>query len=512
MIITIDEGTTSTRALMISQSGEILGTVQKEINQIYPNPRWVEQDPLEIWNKTLACARELVQNLITNQNFNKEDIQGIAITNQRETTIVWDPKTGKPVYNAIVWQCKRTADLCKELRETSINPQINWSEYIRAKTGLIIDSYFSATKIHWILNHVPDLNPEELCFGTIDSWLIWNLTLGREHLTDYSNASRTMLWDIHEDKWDSLILDKLKIPTSLLPRVIESNGDFGSSPLFKDLLGRELPIKAVLGDQQAALYAYKNEAKITYGTGVFILNPSTHVKYQNAAEQTLNNEIQSSLSKIKNEDREKISINSQIKNPKLLESIGFKTNQDKLLVLEASIFSGGSIIQWLRDELEIIQSSSEIEALASLVEDNGGVYLIPAFSGLGAPFWQEDIQAALFGLRRSSNKSHIARASLEAIAYQVKAALDVMDSNLKPSSLNVDGGASKNDLLMQFQADLLQIPIKRYTETEMTALGVALMTGDVELKLSVDKVFEPKNNYENEYQTWVSLLGKLLIA
>ncbi len=507
MIITIDEGTTSTRALMISSSGEILAIVQKEINQIYPQVGWVEHDPLEIWNKTLSCCRELINKLLSEGSIQKSDIKGIAITNQRETSIIWDPRTGKPVYNAIVWQCKRTDTYCKELSKIEIAAKVNFKDYTRAKTGLILDSYFSATKIHWLLENIvkpQNLELDKLCFGTIDTWLIWNLTLGREHLTDATNASRTMLYNIHEDKWDNNILKQLDIPTSLLPRVIESNGDFGSSPLFKDLVDRELPIKAVLGDQQAALYAYNNEAKITYGTGTFILVPNKTINYITNEAGTLSNEIQSSIKKIQNEDRENISINLPTTPQGLLESIAFKTNQTKAYTLEASIFTGGAIVQWLRDGLKLIKQSSEIEKLAA--NDNAGVYLIPALTGLGAPYWRGDVQGAIFGITRGTDSTHIARAALESIAYQVKDAIS--DQNL--SMINVDGGASKNNTLMQFQADLLQVAIKRHSESEMTALGVARMTGDVELTLTVEKVFEPKGNLDAKYQEWQRYVNKLL--
>lgn len=478
MIITIDEGTTSTRALLISNSGTIIDFVQKEITQIYPKPGWVEHDPLEIWNLTLECCRELITKVLEEKKASASDLNGIAITNQRETTVIWNKKTGKPVYNAIVWQCKRTADYCKTLKG-----QEKLSEYIRNKTGLIIDSYFSATKISWILDHIvstnKDINIDDLLFGTIDTWLIWNLT--GEHLTDTSNASRTMLYDIHADKWDKLLTDTFAVPESLLPKVIESNGDFGETDLFKDLTGTSINIKAVIGDQQAAYYAYNNEAKITYGTGTFVLLPF-NAPGDCFALHAPRNDIKGLV----------------------LTNAFKKSNCEKKLVYEGSIFIGGSIVQWLRDELGFISRSNKIEELANSVSDNGGVYLIPALAGLGAPYWNEKARGAIFGLTRGSNKAHIARAALESMAYSVRDVFESLDTESKAqvTSINVDGGASKNNLLMQFQADLLQIPIKRYTESEMTALGAAKMTGEVELSLKPDKLFEPQKNLDANYKTW----------
>lgn len=500
-ILTIDEGTTSTRALLISESGQILDIVQKPITQHYPQPGWVEHDPLEIWNKTLECCREIIKTNLDQNKIKKDSISSIAITNQRETTIIWDPKTGKPVHNAIVWQCRRTSERCKELSEDTINGK-SFAAYISAKTGLILDAYFSATKIEWIMKRTP--HHEDLLFGTIDTWLIWNLTIGREHLTDASNASRTMLYDIHQDSWDKNILDKLNIPMTLLPKVIESNGDFGSSPLFKDLLGVELPIKAVLGDQQAALYAYANEPKCTYGTGTFIMMPYKHIEFDN---ENLKQKIRIG------DERDDISFAPNIDSNGLLKSSAYRTQTEKGIALEGSIFVGGSIIQWLRDEMKFIEKSSEIETLANSVNDNGGVYLIPALSGIGAPFWRGDIRGTIFGITRGTNRAHIARAALESIAFRVRDIFEALDPLLRKSisHLNVDGGASKNDTLMQFQADLLQIPIKRYIDTEMTALGVAKMTGKIKLELKAEKIFSPQSNQDQLYKEWSKYL-KLLLA
>ncbi|MBT6843006.1 MAG: glycerol kinase [Candidatus Melainabacteria bacterium] len=519
-ILTIDEGTTSTRALLIDAQGKILDIVQKEITQYYPQPGWVEHDATEIWDKTLACCRELIKQNLDACKINKDSIKSIAITNQRETTVVWDPRSGKPVHKAIVWQCRRTSDRCKELSKTKIGT-IDFTDYIKAKTGLIPDAYFSATKLEWILRHceeskmtkqsnagdwiaTPAARNDGLLFGTIDTWLIWNLTLGREHLTEASNASRTMLYDINENKWDEEILKTLKIDKLMLPDVIDSNGDFNSSPLFQDLLDQELPIKAVLGDQQAALYAYDNQAKCTYGTGTFIMIPFGKglAKMGDSAQ---------SKSRIGNE-RDSMSFSLATNNDGLLKSTAYKTKTTQAFALEGSIFIGGSIVQWLRDELQFIDKSADIEALASEVPDNGGVYLIPALAGLGAPFWKGDARGTIFGITRGSNKAHIARAALESIAYRVRDVFEALDPELRKSitKLNVDGGASLNDTLMQFQADLLQIPIQRYTETEMTALGVARMTGEIELVLKADKVFQPGPKLDAQYQVWKSYLNKLL--
>ncbi len=505
-VLTIDEGTTSTRALLISSSGAILDIVQKDITQHYPQAGWVEHDPLEIWEKTLACCREIISRNLAEGKITKESISGIAITNQRETTIIWNPRTGKPIYNAIVWQCRRTTERCEELKKTKISG-VNFTDYIRSKTGLLVDAYFSATKIEWILNHatVPFVH-NEIMFGTIDSWLIWNLTLGREHLTDSSNASRTMLYDIHEDQWDIEILKHLNISPNILPKLMTSNGEFGSSPLFQDLLGHELPIKAVLGDQQAAFYAYNGEAKCTYGTGTFVMLP-----YGTKIESSILNTKEQSKTQLGGE-RDQMSFSIVNDNEGLLKSSGYKTQSEKALVLEGSIFVGGSIVQWLRDELKFIEKSFDIEALANSVADNGGVYLIPALAGLGAPYWRGDVRGTIFGMTRGTNRAHIARAALESIAYRVRDVIEALDPKLriKITHLNVDGGASKNDTLMQFQADLLQIPVQRYTETEMTALGVAKMTGDIELKLKAERVFQPQSNLDENYKVWQQYISKVL--
>jgi glycerol kinase len=466
VIITIDEGTSSTRALLIDQNGQILKTSQQEFKQIYPQSSWVEHDPIEIYQKTLECVKAVMN----------ESVTGIAITNQRETTIIWDKNTGKPIYNAIVWQCKRSANICKALKS-----QQQFSDYIYKTTGLIIDSYFSASKIMWLIDNIvkpKKLNIEDLIFGTIDTWLIWNLTNGTSHLTDTSNASRTMLYDIHQNQWDDLILETLAIPKSLLPKVIDSNANFGEA----EINGKKIPILAVLGDQQAAYYAYDAKAKATYGTGIFLLLPNSNQS------------------------------NNEKANKGLLISNAYSKSGESKLCNEGSIFVGGSLIQWLRDQMKFISSSSEIEALANSVKDSAGVYFIPALAGLGAPYWNENVRGSIFGITRATSQANIARAALESLAFRVRDIFEALDDESRKtiSELNVDGGASRNDTLMQFQADLLQIPIKRHRDTEMTALGAALMTGKINLQLNVDKVFEPKENLDHRYQEWKKYIDLLI--
>ena len=474
MILTIDEGTSSTRALVINQSGQILGFKQKEIKQIYPQPGWVEHDPEEIWQASLNSARELIAELLASKKISKSDIKGISITNQRETTIIWDPINSKPIYNAIVWQCKRTGQICTELKKNTALKNL-----ISSKTGLLIDSYFSGTKIKWLLENIIQQNSklanQELYFGTIDSWLIWKLTNGTKHLTDSTNASRTLLYDITKGSWSEEIISALGLGSIKLPQVKDSQSNFGVSSCFYDLLDRELPILAVIGDQQSALYAYNNQPKITYGTGCFALVPVTSLK----------------------------------PTPGLLSSVAYSKSGYINYALEASIFMGGSIVQWLRDNLGILSSSSEIEAMTLSVNDNAGVYFIPALTGLGAPHWIESAQGGIFGLTRSTNKNHIARAGLEAIAYQVADVFKILDLN-SIEYINVDGGASKNDFLMQFQADLIKKSLKRYTEAEMTALGSAKITGLVELNLKAEKTFEPKANLDEAYKQWQFYLSKII--
>lgn len=473
MILTIDEGTTSTRALMITESGKILDFVQKEIELVFPQPGWVEQDPKQIWDLSLECCRELITKLLKGNKITKDDVEGIAITNQRETTIVWDKNTGKPIYNAINWQCKRTEKFCQTLRT-----QEKFANYVQKRTGLIINCYFSATKLSWILDNVVlggEHKVEDLLFGTVDTWLIWNLTKGKKHLTDTSNASRTMLFNIDGVNWDQNILEVFNIKKSMLPDFQHSQSDFGETDLFEDLLDKKLPILSVIGDQQAAFYAYNNETKITYGTGSFVM-----------------------LAFAKQEGG-------------LLETIAYTDDKKDHYALEGSIFMGGSLVQWLRDQLEFIDNATDIENLASKANKDSNVCLIPALAGLGAPYWRDDVQGAIFGLTRASTKADIAMAALEAIVFRVKDIFSVIsEAHLKKIAfINVDGGASKNDLLMQMQADILDIPVKRYSETEMTALGAAKMTGKVQVNLELEKTFIPKKSLDGKYENWKKLLKQL---
>jgi glycerol kinase len=460
--------------LLSTTKEKILGIKQKEITQFFPQPGWVEHDPIEIWQASLESCRTLLEDLLSSKTITSSDIEGISITNQRETTIIWDSKNSKPIYNAIVWQCKRTKLICKELKKN-----LGLQALINAQTGLLIDSYFSGTKIKWLQENIIEKNSElknqELYFGTIDTWLIWNLTKGKKHLTDTTNASRTLVFDIYKKNWSEEIINALELQNIKLPQVLDSKADFGTTDYFSDLLGREIPILSVIGDQQSALYAYNNESKITFGTGSFVLIP----------------------------------LKAACSFPGLLTSVSYSQSQQIHYALEASIFTGGSIVQWLRDGLGIINHSSEIESLAMSVTDNGGVYLIPALTGLGAPHWLEDVQGAILGLTRASNKHHIARAALESIAYQLMDVFKLLDLT-SIEYINVDGGASKNNFLMQFQSDLIQKPLKRYTETEMTALGSAKMTGLVDLKLKPERIFEPKNNLDKQYHQWQQHLKTII--
>ena len=501
--LTIDEGTTSTRALLIADDGNICGIAQQEFTQIFPQAGWVEHDAEEIWTKTLEVARTVITacdaslrgerqfdkaihnrsprdkaiKITVNQKINPSDITNIAITNQRETTVVWDKTTAKPVHNAIVWQCRRTSDYCAELRLDT-----KFADLVRKRTGLYIDSYFSGPKLRWILSKNHDDKP--LAFGTIDTWLIYKLTEGRSHLTEPSNASRTMLYDIVAGKWSDEILGKLKIPHALLPEVVPSNSNFGSSDLFTDLIGHSLPITGVLGDQQAALYAYHAShsnslsSKVTYGTGTFVLVEAPEFILRDG----------------------------------LVTTVFYDDGINRHYAIEGSVFVGGALVQWLRDGLQIIESSSEIESLASLVPDHGGVYFVPALAGLGAPYWREDIRGTIFGISRGTQRAHIARAALEAMAFRVRDIFEAL-GGIKPAQLNVDGGASANNLLMQFQADLLGIPVQRYSEKEMTALGAAIIaqTGRGEkIKMRKETCFEPRIDLEKRYAEWKAYVRKLL--
>ena len=470
-ILALDQGTTSSRAILFDRAGRVAGTAQKEFRQIFPQPGWVEHDASEIWQSQLDVAREVLRR----ENIPASRIAAVGITNQRETTVLWDRKTGQPITNAIVWQDRRTATRCDELRAQGK------AALIQKKTGLVIDSYFSGTKLEWMLDHVPGARARaekgELAFGTVDAWLIWNLTGGPSggvHATDASNASRTMLFNIHTMDWDDALLALLKIPRAVLPKVVPSSGEIGRTA--SSLLGAALPIAGVAGDQQAATFGQAcfapGMAKNTYGTGCFMLmNTGT------AAVPSRN---------------------------RLLTTVAWQGPQGQpCYALEGGVFMAGATIQWLRDGLEIIRSAPEVQALAASVPDTGDVYLVPAFTGLGAPEWDGHARGTLVGLTRGTTRAHIARAALEAITLQVADVFDAMtrDARLPLRELRVDGGASRNDLLMQMQADFLGVPVMRPQVTETTALGAAYLAGlasgfwrdakEISGQWQVDRRFEP---------------------
>jgi glycerol kinase len=442
-ILSLDQGTTSSRSILFDKAGNIIAVAQKEFTQIYPKPGWVEHDPEEIWETQLYTIKEVLKKA----SITSDNIAGIGITNQRETTIVWDKNTGQPVYNAIVWQDRRTAGVCDDLKAR------NFGNLIQQKTGLVIDAYFSGTKVQWILDHVDGVRDRakdgKIAFGTVDSWLIYKLTGGKVHVTDYSNASRTMLFNINDGEWENQLLDLMDIPRSVLPKVSSSSEVYGYTDL--DCLQNPVPICGVAGDQQAALFGQmcikEGMIKNTYGTGCFMM--------MNTGEKPV-----------------------ESKN-NLLTTIAWNINGKTTYALEGSIFIGGAIVQWLRDELEFFADSAEIEPLANSVEDSGGVYLVPALTGLGAPHWDPYARGTMFGLTRGTTKAHIAKAALDSIAYQTRDVLDCMqsDAHCVLSELRVDGGASVNNYLMQFQSDLIQQNVVRPKTLETTALGAAYLAG-----------------------------------
>ena len=480
-IMALDQGTTSSRVILFDMEDKICGVAQKEVTQIFPQPGWVEQDAMEIWATQMGVAREVLERTGTSPH----EIAAMGITNQRETTIVWERTTGKPIYNAIVWQCRRTAALCEELKKQGLE------ELFRDKTGLVLDAYFSGTKLKWILDEVPEARERaykgELLFGTVDSWLIYNLTRGKVHATDYSNASRTLLYNIHELKWDEEILKLLDIPLCMLPQVKDSSGVFGVTD-SGTFAGAEIPLAGVAGDQQAALFGQacyeKGMAKNTYGTGCFLL--------MNTGSQPVKSKHG------------------------LLTTIAWGLNGEITYALEGSVFMGGASVQWLRDELQIIEAAPETEALAESVPDTNGVVVVPAFTGLGAPYWDMYARGLIIGLTRGVKKEHLVRATLESIAYQSKDVLIAMakDSGTKITQLKVDGGASANNFLMQFQANILDVEVVRPKITESTALGAAYLAGQavgfyaqagVEKKQKVDRVFEPTwtlEEMDSKYRRW----------
>jgi len=466
--LALDQGTTSSRAIIFDYRGRIISEARKEFQQLYPQPGWVEHDPMEIWGTQIGVTYEA----IAKANIAPSQIKGIGITNQRETTVVWDKNTGKPIYNAIVWQCRRTAGICDELKKEGL------TEMIRAKTGLVVDAYFSATKIKWILENVPEAKQKaklgELLFGTIDTWLIYNLTKGAVHVTDYSNASRTMLFNIHSLTWDEELLKILDIPISMLPQVKPSSFVYGNTDTA--ILGATIPIAGCAGDQQAALFGQccfaDGDVKNTYGTGCFLL--------QNTGSKAIDS------------------------HNGLLTTIAWKIGEEINYALEGSIFIGGAAVKWLRDELRMIKTAADTEKYALSVEDTGGVYFVPAFVGLGAPYWDMYARGTMVGLTRGSNKEHFIRAVLESIAYQ---SLDVVramedDSKLTLTTLKVDGGAAANNFLMQFQADILGVPVIRPAVVETTALGACYLAGlatgywqskeEIKANWGLDQKFNPK--------------------
>ena len=442
-ILSIDAGTTSSRAIIFDKNANIINIAQYEFNQFFPKEGWVEHDAIEIWNTQLKAINDVIKD----SRIKADEIDSIGITNQRETTVIWDKQTGKPVYNAIVWQDRRTAKFCDELKEN------NKTELIQNKTGLVIDAYFSGTKIKWVLDNNLDLRSRalnnELLFGTIDTWLIWNLTKGKSHITDPSNASRTLLYNVKDDNWDQELLDLFKIPRNILPSVVDSSSV--SAYIDESIIGSKIPISGIAGDQQAALFGQlcieEGDIKNTYGTGCFCMmnTGSNFVKSKN----------------------------------KMLSTIAWRINGKLTYALEGSVFVAGALIQWLRDKLGIIKSSPEVEQLANTVSDNGGLTFIPALSGLAAPYWDPYVQGTIFGITRGTENGHIARAALESIALRTRDIIVEMekDAGIQFTDLKVDGGASNNNLLMQIQANLLNTSVIRPKTTETTALGVAFLAG-----------------------------------
>ncbi|SFO13379.1 glycerol kinase GlpK [Proteiniclasticum ruminis] len=487
-VIALDQGTTSSRTIIFDKEQNIVGVAQKEFTQIYPKQGWVEHNPMEIWSSQYGVLNEAM----AQAGIRADEVAAIGITNQRETTVVWDKNTGVPVYNAIVWQCRRTSNICDELRAKE-----GMADYVRENTGLQIDAYFSGTKIKWILDNVEGAREKaeagDLLFGTVDTWLLWKLTEGRVHATDYTNASRTMVYNIKELKWDEKLLAELNIPASMLPEVKKSSEVYGET----NINGVMIPISGIAGDQQAALYGQTcflpGEAKNTYGTGCFLL----------------------------------VNIGEEMKlsNNGLVTTIAATSHDKVQYALEGSIFVGGAVIQWIRDELKLIYDSKDSEYFATKVKDNAGVYVVPAFVGLGAPHWDQYARGAILGLTRGANRYHIIRAALEAIAYQTKDVLVAMekDAGIELQNLKVDGGASVNNFLMQFQADILDRSVLRPVIAETTALGAAYLAGlavgfwanedEVKTKWAVDGEYNPKMAGEDRdalYAGWQKAVGRAL--
>ena len=486
-VLALDQGTTSSRAILFDRNGRIVNISQKEFTQLYPNPGWVEHNPLEIWETQLNAAKEAIKYI------NVSEIACIGITNQRETTILWDKNTGKPVYNAIVWQSRQTSDICDDLKKSGLEP------YIKENTGLVIDAYFSGTKIKWILDNVEGARERaekgEILFGTVDTWLLWNLTGGKAHITDYSNASRTMIYNIKNLRWDEKILGILDIPSEILPEVRQSSEIYANTNA--EIFGAEIPISGIAGDQQAALFGQlcfqEGMVKNTYGTGCFML--------MNTGEKI----VQSHKG--------------------LITTIAWGLQGKVEYALEGSVFVAGAAIQWLRDELKIIHEAADSEYFANKVKDTKGVYVVPAFTGLGAPYWDMYARGAIVGLTRGAGRNHIIRATLESIAYQTKDIIEAMieDSGINLTVLKVDGGASANNFLMQFQSDILNVNIERPEITETTALGAAYLAGlatgfwkskgEVIQNWSMNKKFKPSINDDERnrlYSGWKKAVKKAM--
>ncbi|PLR81000.1 glycerol kinase [Bacillus canaveralius] len=481
-ILSLDQGTTSSRAILFNKQGEIVHSAQKEFTQYFPQPGWVEHNANEIWGSILA----VIAGCLSESGVKPEQVAGIGITNQRETTVVWDKETGQPVYNAIVWQSRQTSDICDDLKKQGHN------DLFRNKTGLLIDAYFSGTKVKWILDNVEGARQKaeegKLLFGTIDTWLIWKLSGGKAHVTDYSNASRTLMFNIYDLKWDDELLEILTVPKSMLPEVRPSS-DIYAHTIDYHFFGKEVPIAGAAGDQQAALFGQacfgEGMAKNTYGTGCFML--------MNTGEKAVRSEHG------------------------LLTTLAWGLNGKVEYALEGSIFVAGSAIQWLRDGLRMLKDAKDSEGYASKVQSTDGVYVVPAFVGLGTPYWDSDVRGAIFGITRGTSKEHFVRATLESLAYQTKDVLGAMeaDSGIELKTLRVDGGAVKNNFLMEFQSDILNVPVERPTINETTALGAAYLAGlavgywesqeEIAQQWSIDRSFEPtmgENDRDKLYQGW----------
>ncbi len=479
-ILSLDQGTTSSRAILFNKKGEIVNVAQKEFKQHFPKSGWVEHDAQEIWSSILSV---MAQVLSSASDLSAKDIEAIGITNQRETTVVWDKNTGKPIYNAIVWQSRQTAGIVKELKDQG------HEDMVRNKTGLLIDAYFSGTKVKWILDNVDGAREKaengDLLFGTIDSWLIWKLSGGEAHVTDYTNASRTMMYNIYDLKWDEELLEMLNVPKSMLPEVRPSSEVYANTVDYH-FFGQNVPIAGVAGDQQAALFGQacydKGMAKNTYGTGCFML--------MNTGEKA-----------VKSENG-------------LLTTIAWGVDGKVEYALEGSIFVAGSAIQWLRDGLRMFNEAPESERYAERVESTDGVYMVPAFVGLGTPYWDSDVKGAIFGLTRGTSKEHFIRATLESLAYQTRDVLDAMtaDSGIDLKTLRVDGGVVNNNFLMQFQSDIIGVPVERPTVSETTALGAAYLAGlatgywkdkeEIKQQWMINKTFDPKMKEEEREELY----------